>query len=529
MTDFRAQQQLTRFQAREYEQGINDVLVRARYLVNSFHITVRVPPEILDMVCSFLTTEDVFSASQVCHRWRAVLVSSPSLWTQFPCRHMPQTIISLERCKSMPIQLEFYRESPIAAVEKVLLHGNKITSLSVHHHPAQTPILGQLFMFSRPSVERLYMGPEEVAGWGARTQTAHTIWQDLPSLRELFVRQYSIPINRLTAPNLVHLALERAGYGRDVTVQSILDMLRGCPLLETLLITDSRVRKNTTPDHPPVSLPRLRSIELGEDEVRSGLATRLQFPQNIAVGLRMLFSSDVYGDIPFAAKATMRHVLRRIDIRCITLAVESPDPQGDVGLLIRFEGLYGSLEITTNTLHTDEMIWNVFFSPWGVLFSHSPRIEHVRELHIVGCHFGGGRESHHIHAAMPNIVSISFFDCEEPHAFALPLQSDPSSPPFPCLERIMVLGPESGLVRMAQARRDCGIPLKTLVVGLGSGQFEYDHLEDYTELGELVDNLRTGCPTEILQWGIGNEVLNIWSTAETPGPVSPNGNLMVLC
>ena len=80
---------------------------------------------------------------------------------------------------------------------------------------------------------------------------------------------------------------------------------------------------------------------------------------------------------------------------------------------------------------------------------------------------------------------------------------------------------------MAKARRDCGIPLKTLVVGRGSGRSEYDQLDDYTKLGEFVDDLRIGCPTEISQWGIGNAVLNIWPTAETPSPVSPNGKLMV--
>ena len=525
MTDFPTQWQLTRFQAREYEKGIIDVLTHARRLVNSFSITVRVPPEVLGMVCSFLTTEDVFSASQVCHHWRTVLVSFPLLWTQFPCRHILRTIISLERCKSLPIQLQFYRNSPIEAMEEVLLHGNKIISLSLHHHPARTPLLGQLFTFSGPSVERLYMGPEDVAGW-ARTQTAHGIWQDLPSLRELFVHKYSIPMNRLAASNLVHLALEQAGYGQDVTVQCILDMLRGCPLLETLLVTESRVRANITPNYPPVPLPRLRSIELGEDEVRSGLATHLQFPQNVAVGLRMLFPSEVCGKIPFTVEATMQHVLRRIDICYIALA-ESQDPQGALVLLVRFEGLYGSLEITTVTLYDDGLIWAVLFSPGGVLFSHSPRIENVRELHIVGCHLGGDRMFHHIHAAMPNITSISFFDCKEPHAFGLLLQTHHSLPPFPRLERVMVLGPELGLIGMAKARRGCGLPLKTVVVGRGSGRFEYDHLDDYTELGELVDNLHTKCLTEILQWGIGNEVLNVWSTADTPGPVSPNEKLAV--
>jgi len=85
----------------------------------------------------------------------------------------------------------------------------------------------------------------------------------------------------------------------------------------------------------------------------------------------------------------------------------------------------------------------------------------------------------------------------------------------------MVLGPESGLGAMAKARRDCGVPLKTLVIGRGSGEFEYHRAWDYTALEELVDELRTGCPTEITEWGSENEILNIWSTIEIPCPVSP--------
>jgi len=224
----------------------------------------------------------------------------------------------------------------------------------------------------------------------------------------------------------------------------------------------------------------------------------------------------------------MQHVLKRIDIRSITLAVGSLDPHGSGWLLIRFEGPSGSLEITPYRPSTDIGIWEAFFGPNGVLFSHSPRVENVRELHITGCYFEGGRELHHIHAAMPNLVSISFFRCDGPHLFGLLTPTNPSSPPFPRLERVMVLGPELGLIKMAKARRDCGIPLKTLVVGQGPRRFEYDHLEDYTALGELVDNLHIHCPTEVLEWGSENENLNIWSSVKIPGPVSPsNGTLMV--
>jgi len=190
---------------------------------------------------------------------------------------------------------------------------------------------------------------------------------------------------------------------------------------------------------------------------------------------------------------------------------------------------------------TQPELWDVFFDPRGVLFSHSPRIENVRELHIVGYSFEGGRGMGHIIAAMPNIVSISFFHCDGPQVFGLLIPTNPSLPPFPHLKRVMVLGPESELIGMAKARSGHGMPLKTLVVGrLPEGlwddpedsawleEFDYDHLEDYPALEEFVDDLRVGCPTEILEWGTGNEILSVWSTVGVPGPVSPNEKLMLL-
>lgn len=532
--------QLIRFQVREYGEGINKLLIHARYLMNSFHVTVRIPPEILNMVCSYLTTEDdAFSASQVCHHWRGVLTSSPPLWTRHPCHHVSRTIASLERCKFMPIQLEFDQRSSNAALESLILSENKVSSLAIHHGFDGMQSLPRLLSVFGPSVERLHIYSNNLRGWRDEDQTAHEIWQDLPSLRELFVCRYSIPINQLTAPNLTHLALEQAAYHQNVTVQLILDMLRGYPLLETLLITGSGVRQNPTRDHSPVPLPHLRSIELGAYEVCSGLTTYLQFPPNAAAGFRMLPLSDVCGDIPLEIMAAMQHVLRMVDIHTITLAVP-PYSRGDVELLVRFDGLQGSLEMTIRGANTHTQLWDVFFGPRGALFSHSPRIENVRELHIVYCPFEDGRGMDHINAAMSNLVSISFSYCEGPHLFGLLAPTNPLSPPFPHLKRVMSLGPESELRGMAKARRDHGVPLKTLVVGrpprgikhdLGGPtapeEFEYDRLEDYTVLEEFVEDLCVGCPTEILEWGTGNDILDVWSTAGIPGPVSPNVRLVL--
>jgi len=480
------------------------------------------------VISSYLTEGDLFSASQVCHHWRLVLVSSPSLWTRISCRYAPRTIASLERCKFLPVRLRLEPPLPTATLDSVLLRKNQIASLTISREPERVPLLRQLLMLSRPSVEQLHIYSERIVGWTAEEETVHDVWQDLPSLRELFVCRYSIPIEKLTAPNLIHLALEHTGSNRNVTIQSVLDMLCGCPLLETLLIIYSGVWRGTTHDHSPVHLPNLRSLELGPYEVRCGLTTYLRFPSNVAAGFRTLLLNDVCRSVPPAVMAAMQHVLGRVDIRRITLAAP-PRPDGKTEFLIRFEGLQGSLEITAaRSARTHAQVRNVLFSQEGVLFSHSPRIDGVRELHIVGCSFEDGQGFYHISTAMPNLASISFFQCKGHNLLGLLAAINPSSPPFPHLERVMVLGQESGLREIAKARRDHDVPLKTLVVGRVPGGFEHDRLEDYTELGQLVDDLRIGCPTEILEWETGNEILNIWSAINVSGPVSPNANIMVL-
>ena len=493
--------------------------------MNSLHVTTRVPLEIFSMICSnLIAEEDIFSASQVCHHWRGALIASPSLWTHLPCRDVTRTILSLERCKYLPVRLGFYRQSLDVALEEVLLHGNKITTLTIHQPLDRIPSLHRLLMFSRPFVERLHIRCEKKTGWGPNDQNPHEIWQDLPSLRELFVCQYTIPVAQLSAPNLAHLALQEPAHGRvRVTIESILGMLRGCPLLETLLISCSNIDQWPTGDHPPVSLPRLRAIEFGVDEVRSGLITHLHLSPGVAVGFRDLSKAEVCGNIPPAALATMQYVLGRFDIHCVTLAVFS-SARGDHDLLIRFEGLRASLEITAVVATLTELR-NVLFGQTGVLFSHSPRIRNVRELHIAGYSFLDDQDLSHIGTALPNLVSISFFRCKDPHMFLLLTHTSRRSPPFPRLERIMALCPKLGLRRVVKKRRDCGVPLKTLVVGREPNEIGNGRLEDYAALGEFVDDLRIGCPVEISDWGAENEVLNIWSNIGIPRPVSPNRSL----
>ena len=211
----------------------------------------------------------------------------------------------------------------------------------------------------------------------------------------------------------------------------------------------------------------------------------------------------------------MRHVLRGVEIRSLSLVARCWNGK----MLIRFEGLRGSLEITSAHAFNRLESIDLPFGPRGVLFSHSSHIRSVTEMHIVDCTFEIDEVMERFKRAMPNVKTMSFFRCDRPNPFALLTSKDASSPPFPHLERVMVLGRESGLQEMARNRRDLGVPLETLVLGRNPEGFDYERLKDYATLAGLVGYLRVECPVEITKWGARNEIVDVWSAADAPTDV----------
>ena len=187
-----------------------------------------------------------------------------------------------------------------------------------------------------PSVEDLVLSVDEHESYMETTINLR-LSAELTSLRKLLVSGFFVPINRITAPNLIHLSFETLLSSSGTTPQSILSMLQGCSQLETVLVNILSGGSRTPRSHAPVTLPKLRSVELGHGETAARLPLHLRFPPTVAVGFR-----DITGPRPWS-RESIQHVLATIDIETVTLA--HIQQKADLGFrevdtyLIRFEGL----------------------------------------------------------------------------------------------------------------------------------------------------------------------------------------------
>lgn len=337
------------------------MVAESRRLLNTFTAAVQLPSDILVVIPSFLPAgEDLFAISQVCHRWRTVLVSFPLLWRRISCQQLSWTNASLERHCSAPLRLELDGYCSAKALAAVLNHGSRIASVS-----ACIPT-DQLRSFHW----HLMASVEELALYIYKDDYGHMVGGNLNirghflSLRRLLVSGFLVPVDKITAPNLIHLSLETAHCTHErTTVQSVLKMLRGCPRLETVLIDSIIPSFPIQASYATVTLSKLHSIELGSPEAQSGLVTFISFPQGAAVGFRGVTD----GDWPYKS---IQHVLPPIDIESITVAQIR---RKGSKRLVRFEGIKGSLEI----LIYDGDGRSVFGLD-GILFSCSPRLDDVK-------------------------------------------------------------------------------------------------------------------------------------------------------
>ena len=114
---------------------------------------------------------------------------------------------------------------------------------------------------------------------------------------------------------------------------------------------------------------------------------------------------------------------------------------------------------------------------------------------------GSRRPVPHVNAAISNLMFISPCNCDVRCLLVLLAPMNVSSPPLPHLERVMVLGPETGSEKMVRRTKSLSVP--PLVFG-----------REPIVIRALIERLHgtkrsrrrstgIGHPTETLEWGPG--------------------------
>ena len=496
----------------EWEEEATNLVANVRQLRNTFNTAAELPSDIIVMIPSFLPEDfDSLALSHVCRRWRTIVNSAPLLWRRMGCRDLNRTVIGLEHLKSTSLRLKLNRNFSTDALNTALDRGCNIASVIADISLSQIQSFHKRLV--TPSVEELVLfiyGDGGAAREGGEPTTVN-IEGEFTSMRRLFISGCFLPIDRVAAANLIHLSLE-SFHLSTITAQSVLNMLRGCLRVETVLINtiSGDSIRHPLQSYKPVTLPKLHSIELGHFEVCSGLIIPLHFPQGVAVGFR----SMCYDEETWPCES-IRHVLATINIESVAVSHIRQGGCRDNSYLLRFEGSEGSLEVTAPEQPGDSV-----FVLGKLLLSPSLRLEDVKTLRVTGCLYDilGVVES-----VLPNLISVQFAG---PNRFPISLITEGRSPtPLPNLRHIAGRLAEKNLLHLARERKLMGMPLNSLSVNDG-GDFwsrlnnsAEDALGDISELEEFVD-VKVGkygyCPEDWTK----NAILDVWEDAGHRGPVS---------
>ena len=274
--------------------------------MNTFPKINRIPPEVLALIPSFLTSyTDLVFTTHVCRHWRNTITASPPLWSSLDNETMDEDLVAtyIDRCGGTPLDVSFSSalNKDIQLLVKLIPHSSHIRTIRipcVHwFHIADIsdaldqplPLLREVelsvnYDTSPPPFQRSFLA-------GAT---------NLVSLNLFDYNALSGTLLHFIIPTLTHLKLT-FGDPRIPAVGEILELLRTSPLIEDLhvhadVVLDSAEENSTIPDRfEQVDLPCLRNIHFSSVKLRSQytLLAHIQHSPDCSIFMQVRSDSDV--------------------------------------------------------------------------------------------------------------------------------------------------------------------------------------------------------------------------------------------
>jgi len=252
-----------------------------RRCLNSHDPTIRkIPPQILVIIASHLTIDAAFVATitHVCHHWRDILLSCPSLWTRPNFAREKQALSFLHRSEQLPIHVDLTSTSPSQSlIELICLHSARVHTLKIGRFAGLQKLLHQPLTSLRTF---------EVAtpdDW-AQILAMRSAAREFPTLTSLTIRNnpggLAFRGSRITRLSVLMLRFD------NLEVADLFSLLRSCALLEELNISNKTGLEDSLLLLPNevISLPRLRFFAQSlYDWHRIGIISNLHLPPSCSV------------------------------------------------------------------------------------------------------------------------------------------------------------------------------------------------------------------------------------------------------
>ena len=321
-------------QADLLEHEVLEVLSLVRCTKNTFLSVNKIPPEVFSLVAHHCDTdEDLITLTHVCRRWRVILVSCPSLWTNLGCKAIDKTRVYLERSKASPLKISLEDFQPLGDAFLLLLpHLGRLGSLSLFgtrsnfleltkHLGSPAPLLKNLklvviadepvlqdtvFDGDLSSLHRLHLD-------GVVSNMA---WKDVSNLRTLVLRDIR---------------------GENVSVNKLLHLFERAPLLRKIDLWNAFPDSSDAPPGRVESLPNLEFLRVDTRARKSHavLLNHLSVPIGAQITQNFVFD-DADSPIPFHLPRAFENLKNLSNIASINLDFVS-------GVRLRLRGPNGGL------------------------------------------------------------------------------------------------------------------------------------------------------------------------------------------
>ena len=246
------------------EENALEVLGLIRSMKNTFALVNRMPLDVFSLIPEYWDRherdKETIKLTHVCHNWRELFTSRPSLWNRLDCVDVDKTCAYLERSKSSPLEISLKGGNTPDRTDALRLvgpHVDRIKSLAAIG--AWEDVLSDIVPYFSCPVPLLEHLSIVIRAPNFSTLDRALFNGDLSSVRTLELEGVVTGLPWRNPSNLTSFSLSRMAADK-ITITILLDFFEHAPMLRRVTLAGSiPLTSNALPERV-VSLPRLEEF-----------------------------------------------------------------------------------------------------------------------------------------------------------------------------------------------------------------------------------------------------------------------------